>query len=183
MISKEEALQLLDEHVSEKNLKKHMLAVSAIMKGLARRLGKDEERWELTGLLHDIDYDQTKNNVERHGLLSAEILGGKLPEDCLHAIKAHSPYSGVEMKGVIDKALIAADAMSGLAVAAALVMPHKKLSEVRVSTLEDKFKDKSFARRVSRERIKVCREIGLELREFFELALQSLQQISEKLGL
>ncbi len=183
MASKRDFMVFLDENISNENLKKHMVAVSAIMQGLARRLGEDKETWELTGLLHDIDYEKVDGNMDRHGLVSAEMLKGKLPENCLRAIRAHNERTGVNAENMLDKALIAADAVSGLIVAAALVMPNRRLSEVKVSTLKKKFKDKSFARNVDRNRVKVCEDIGLDFEEFLEITLKSLQPVSAQLGL
>ena len=180
---KKEAVKLLDKEVSDEKLKKHMVAVSAVMRGLARKLGQDEVLWMHTGLLHDIDYERIGGDMSRHGLLSAEMLEGRLPEECLHAVRAHNKRVGVEAESLLDKSLLAADAVSGLIVAAALVMPSKRLSEVRVKTLKKKFKDKSFARKVDRDRIKACEEIGLGFGEFLEIALKSLQGVSEQLGL
>ncbi|MFQ5710662.1 MAG: HD domain-containing protein [Candidatus Geothermarchaeales archaeon] len=183
MISRGEALKLLDENVSDPNIKKHMIAVSSIMRDLAHRFNQDEEPWMLTGLLHDIDYERVGRDLDRHGSLSAEMLQGKLTEACLHAIRAHNRKTGVEAENLLDKALIAADAVSGLIVASALVMPSKRLHEVRVKTLKKKFKDKSFARNVDRGKIMICEGIDLSLEEFFDIALKSLQRISEELNL
>lgn len=177
------AMKLLDENVSNENLKKHMIAVSAIMRGLATKFGEDEEMWALTGLLHDIDYERVGGDMRKHGLVSAEMLEGRLPEECLHAIRAHNERTGVKAESLLDKSLLSADAISGLIVAAALVMPNKRLSEVRVKTLKKKFRDKSFARNIDRSKIKVCEEAGLGFEEFLETALKSLQKVSDKLGL
>ena len=182
-MSRERAEALVEEKISNINTRKHMMAVSAIMEDLADRLGGDRELWSLTGLLHDIDYEAVGGDMKRHGLVSAEMLEGLLPEESLHAIRAHNTMTGVEVESLLDKALIIADAVSGLIVASALVMPHKKLSEVKVSTLKKKFKDKSFARSVDRDKIMMCKEVGMELEEFLELSLRSLQRISDKLGL
>ncbi len=183
MMLEKGVMKLLDEEISDENLKKHMLAVSAIMKSLARKFGQDEEVWMLTGLLHDIDYERVGGDMGRHGLLSAEMLEGRLPEECLHAVRAHNKSVGVGAESLLDKSLQAADAVSGLIVAAALVMPNKKLFEVRLKTLKKKFKDKSFARKVDRDQIKACEEIGLGFEEFLETSLKSLQGISDKLEL
>lgn len=183
MTLKKEPMDFLNENISNENLKKHMIAVSAIMRGLARRFGEDEETWMVTGLLHDVDYERVGGDMERHGLVSAEMLEGRLPENCLHAIKAHNERTGVKAESLLDKSLIAADAVSGLIVAAALVMPNKSLSEVRVSTLKKKFKDRSFARNLDRNRIRVCEEIDLGFEDFLEIALESLKGVSDQLGL
>lgn len=183
MISRAEALRLLDMNVSNMNVKKHMIAVSAIMEELANRLNKNKEPWILAGLLHDIDYERVGKDLDRHGSVSAEMLKGMLSDECLHAIKAHNKRTGVVAETLIDKALITADAVSGLIVAAALVMPNRTLSEVRLKTLKNKFKDRSFARKVDRKKIMLCKEIGFDFEDFLELALNSLQVVNEELGL
>ena len=182
--SRNEALKIVRENVANERIVLHMIAVSAIMKALARHFGEDEKTWELVGLLHDIDYEKTKNDPARHGLEAEEILKGKISEEILRAIKSHNfENTGVNPESRMEKALIAADAVSGLIIASALVMPHKKLEEVRVETLEKKFKQKDFARNVSRERILFCEQIGLPKDKFFEIALNALKEISGELGL
>ena len=179
-----EALRIIEENVSNRKIVLHMIAVSAIMRALARYLGEDEEEWELVGLLHDIDYERTKANPARHGLEAENILKGRVSEEVLRAIKAHNfENTGVKPETRLENALIAADAVSGLIIASALVMPHKKLEEVRVETLEKKFRQKDFARSVSRERIMFCEKLGLSRERFFELALEALKEVSGELGL
>ncbi len=186
MISIEKALELMKGEIENDNLRKHMLAVSKIMAALADKMeitGADKEKWTLVGLLHDLDYERTKDNPEKHGIVTAEMLKEELSDDCLQAIKAHNKRTGLEPNSVMGKALIAADAVSGLIVPTALMMPTRKLSEVSVKSLKKKFSDKSFARNVSRESIMVCEELGFERKEFFKLALDALQGISDNLGL
>ncbi len=180
MIPQEKIEEFFAE-IKNDNLKKHMKAVAVIMEKLAEKLGKDKEIWKLVGLLHDIDYE--KVDMNEHGLLSAKLLENYLPEEAINAIRAHNELTGYKAKNDIDFALRASDAISGLIVASALVMPNKKLKEVRVETLKNKFKDKSFARRVDRNRIKECEKIGLSLEEFFELSLKAMKEIDEELGL
>ena len=184
MLDRADALRLLEENVRDKKIILHMIAVGAIMKEVARYFGEDEELWELVGLLHDIDYERTKNDPSKHGLVAEEILGSLVSEEVLRAIKSHNyENTGVEPKTRMEKALIASDAVSGLIIACALVMPSKKLEEVKVETVKKKFKQKDFARRVSRERILFCEEIGIPREKFFELALNALKEISGELGL
>ena len=185
MISMEEARDLMEQEVETDALRKHMLSVSTIMETLAAKLGIEEgekEKWTLVGLLHDLDYERTKDDFEQHGLITVEMLDGKLPEDCLEAIKAHNKMTGFAPESVMAKALIAADAVSGLIVPTALMMPSRKLADVRVKSLTKKYKDKSFARTVSRENIMVCEDLGLDRNGFFTLALEALQKISDELG-
>ena len=184
MLDRADALRLLEENVRDKKIILHMIAVGAIMKEVARYFGEDEELWELVGLLHDIDYERTKNDPSKHGLVAEEILGSLVSEAVLRAIKSHNyENTGVEPKTRMEKALIASDAVSGLIIACALVMPSKKLEEVKVETVKKKFKQKDFARRVSRERILFCEEIEIPREKFFELALNALKEISGELGL
>jgi len=93
----------------------HSLMVSAIMCRLAERLGENAEEWEIVGLLHDLDYDQTRNDMSRHGIVASEILKGKLPETCLYAIKCHDYRTGFKPKSKLDKALIIADTLVAVA--------------------------------------------------------------------
>jgi putative nucleotidyltransferase with HDIG domain len=184
MLTREEALTLVKKHIVKRNILYHMLAVEAIMRSLARHFGEDEEKWGLIGLIHDIDYEETDAAPEKHSLIAAEILKGMLPEELLKAIKAHNfKHTGVKPENRMEKALIASDAISGLLVACALVMPSKKLAEVKVETVAKKFKDKDFARGADRERILVCEEIGIPREEFFEISLKGLKEIAHEIGL
>ncbi|MEM0489139.1 MAG: HD domain-containing protein [Candidatus Bathyarchaeia archaeon] len=184
MLSHGEALGLVEKYISKRNIRYHMLAVEAIMRSLARYFGDDEEMWGLVGLLHDIDYEFTADKPEKHTLIAADILKDKLSGDCIEAIKAHNfEHTGVKPETLMAKALIAADAISGLLVACALVMPSKKLNEVKVETVLKKFKAKDFAKSVSRERILYCEEIGLPLEKFVEITLDGLKSVAEEIGL
>ncbi len=183
-MQREQALSLVREKVEEENLVKHMLAVEAIMRKLAEEIGQDPDRWGITGLVHDVDYSQTKDQPEKHTLVAEDILKDKVEPGVITTIKAHNfGHTGVEPETKESKALVAADALSGLVIACALVMPSKKLEEVRVETIEKKFKQKDFARNCSRERIMYCEKIGLDRKHFFELSLEALQSVSDRLGL
>ena len=184
MLDRNDALKLISDNVKNDKILKHMLAVEAIMRGLAEYFGEDPDKWGLTGLLHDLDYEKTMDTPEKHGLLASDILSNKVPEEVLRAIKAHNfENTGVQPLSRMEKALIASDSLSGLIVACALVMPSKKLDEVKVRTIRKKFKAKDFARGIDRKRILICEEIGLKLDEFFKIALESMKKISDELGL
>lgn len=184
MIDREEALVLLRKYLRDDKLVKHSLAVEAILREMARKTGRDEELWGLTGLLHDLDYEYTQKEPERHANISAQILEGLLPEDGVNAVKAHNyRHTGYIPVSSLDKALIAVDAVSGLIIATALVMPSKKLSEVRLETLVNKFNDKSFARGCNRARIELCMDAGVELEAFLALSLDALKRVADRLGL
>jgi putative nucleotidyltransferase with HDIG domain len=183
-MTREEALSLVNENVKKRNVVYHMLAVEAIMRSVARFFGEDEGKWGLIGLLHDIDYEKTEATPEKHSLLAEEILKGIVPDEIIRSIKTHNhKYTGVMPETRMDKALIASDAISGLLVACALVMPSKKLVDVKVETVAKKFKDKDFARGAERERILVCEEIGIPRDKFFEVALNGLKNAATEIGL
>jgi len=185
VLTREEALSLVKKNVAKRNFVYHMLAVEAIMKSVAKHFGEDDHLWGLTGLLHDIDYGKTENTPEKHALLAEEILKEyPLPNELVRAIKAHNyQYTHIKPESRMEKALIACDAISGLLVACALVMPSKKLADVNVETVIKKFKAKDFARGVDRERILFCEGIGIPREKFFEIALDGLKNISSEIGL
>ncbi|MGS0763379.1 HDIG domain-containing metalloprotein [Syntrophomonas curvata] len=181
---REEAMALLRHYLHTENLINHCLAVEAIMRGLARKLGEDEETYALAGLLHDIDYEFTVEDLEAHSLKGAEILEEHgLPADIVYAVKVHNEAHGLERKTMMDKALFAADPVSGFITAAALVRPDKSLAGVELKSLKKRFKEKAFARGASRENMAVCAELGLELEEFLTIALQSMKTIAADIGL
>jgi len=184
MINRDESFALLGKYLKDDKLLKHSLAVEAILVKMARKFDEDERLWGLTGLLHDLDYEHTQGNPEKHAKVSAQILEGLIPRDAVNAIKAHN-YMHTNYIPItnLDKTLIAADAVSGLIIATALVMPSKKLFEVELKTLLNKFRDNSFARGCSRNRIKLCLDIGISQEMFLELSLNALKEISDKLDL
>jgi putative nucleotidyltransferase with HDIG domain len=183
-MEREEALELLKKNVKNKNLLKHMYAVEAIMATLAEKFNQNKELWALAGLLHDIDYDQTQADPARHGLVGGEMLAELgFPEELVYAVKAHNEYLGLERKSLLDKALYAADPVSGLIVAAALIHKDKKLAVIDKNFLLKRFGEKAFARGANREQISSCSEIGLELAEFLELSLEAMKKIAPALGL
>jgi len=181
-MEREEALELVKSKVKNKNLIKHMLAVEAIMKRLAQHFGEDEKLWGLTGLLHDLDYDETVNDPEQHSLKTVDWLKEyDLDERILYAIKAHPKK--VEPESKMDWSLFATDSLSGLIVAAALMHPTKKLKNLDVEFVMNRFKEKRFAAGARREDIKECERMGLSLEEFVKLALEGMQRIDNELGL
>lgn len=184
MITKERAHEMIDENIDTENLKKHMYAVAQIMRRLAEHLGEDEEKWEILGLIHDLDYESTKDNPEDHATKTAEMLMGKVPEDIIRAIKSHNfKHTDVEPENKMENCLIAADAISGLIVATALVMPNSKIEEARPESVDKKFDDSSFAKNIDRDRVLYCRKAGIPRDEFIELSLNALKEIDNKLGL
>jgi uncharacterized protein len=184
MLNRNEAYILLKKNLRTENLIKHSLAVEAILYDMAQKLHEDAELWGVTGLLHDLDYDFTKNEPERHTQITVQVVEGLLPEEALDAIKAHNyQYSLQIPQTYLDKSLIAADAVSGLIIANALVMPSKKLEDVSINSLVSKFLDKSFAAGCNRKRIELCEDMDIKLQDFLELSLNALKKIADQLGL
>lgn len=182
MIAREEALDLVKRHVKNRNLVNHMIAVSAIMRRMAEHFGEDVKLWGAVGMLHDVDYERTSDDFSRHGLVSAEMVKDLLPEEGLQAIRAHNALTGVKAESRMDISLFAADALSGMIVAGALVRPTK-LQGMKAKSIRRRMKDKSFARRVSRENIMRCEEIGITMNDFFAMGIEAMQTVSDEIGL
>ena len=185
MISKDEALTILKENISNKNLRKHHYAVAAAMRALAGEFDGDPDKWEIVGLLHDADYEETKDDPERHALVIAEQLEEMgILEDIVRAIKAHN-YERLNVTPETDMewSLITCDDLTGLIVAVALVHPTK-LDGVSVESVMKKFDSKSFASGADRERIRLCEEkLNIPLEEFIGIVLDAMKERSDRLGL
>lgn len=180
-MDREKALGLVREKVKTKNLIKHMLATEAVMKGLAERLGEDRASWGLAGLLHDLDYDLTVKEPERHARQTAEWIGGQVGPDILHAIVAHPGHTARE--SLMAKALYAVDPLTGLIVACALIHPDRKLASIDAEFVMNRFGERRFAAGADREQIRTCSEMGLSLEEFVTIGLESMQGIASEIGL
>ncbi|HBT48264.1 MAG TPA: phosphohydrolase [Peptococcaceae bacterium] len=183
-MQREHALELLQKYIRTPNLLKHCLAVEAVMRALARHLGEDEEKWGLAGLLHDIDYEETKDDPHRHSLVGGEMLErAGLEPDIVYAVKAHNEVHGLPREDPMSRALYATDPLTGLIVAAALIRPEKRLAPVDVPFLLNRYQEKSFARGAKREQIAACGELGLSLEEFLRIGLEAMKGIAGELGL
>lgn len=183
-MTRDELLREVEKRIETKNLLKHILAVEAVMKRLAKYFGEDEERWGAAGLLHDIDYEETKNDPDRHSLISGKIareLG--FDDEIAQAVEAHNERHGLPRETKMAKALYSADPLTGLIVASALISPTKKLNAIDPDFVIHRMGEKSFARGANREAIKACGDLGLELRDFVALGLEAMQGISKELGL
>lgn len=183
-MNRDDALALIREKIPNRNLVNHCVAVEIIMEALGRHFGlaeEDVERWALAGLLHDLDYAETAENFERHGVVTAELLADQLDAEQLHAILAHADKAARESQ--MDKALYAADPTTGFIVAAALVRPDKALANVEVASLLKRWREKAFARGASREQMAACEELGLTREEFLGLSLCAMQARAGEIGL
>ncbi|GAB4308170.1 MAG: HDIG domain-containing protein [Candidatus Bipolaricaulota bacterium] len=177
-----EALALVEERVKTKNLVKHMLAVEAGMRALAPRFGEDPERWALAGLVHDLDYEETKDRPDLHGHRTVELLRarGFADEGILDAILAHAGHR--EPATPMEIALTAVDPLTGLVVAAALVHPDK-IGGLTPHNVLNRYREKGFARSASREGIALGQRLGLSLEEFVGVVLAAMQAARSELGL
>jgi putative nucleotidyltransferase with HDIG domain len=174
----------VQKRIKTKNLFKHILAVEAVMRRIARELGEDEDRWGAAGLLHDIDYEETKDDPERHSIISGQIaekLG--FDSEIVEAVKAHNEVHGFSRDTLMAKVLYSADPLTGLIVAAALISPEKKLSAIDVDFVINRMKEKSFARGANRDIIRACSDFGMSLERFIALGLEAMQGIHKELGL
>ncbi len=180
-MTRQEAYDLAKPRFSNRNLFKHVLAVEAVMRELAAHLSHDVDQWGLIGLLHDLDYEATLNEPDRHTLVTEELLKPYgLPDEVISAIKAHNNLAPRETAEA--KALYAADPVTGLIVAAVLMHPEKKLSALDVDFVLRRFKEKSFARGADRDQIRSCESLGLSLDEFIGIALKGMCRIADQLG-
>ncbi|MBU3964674.1 HDIG domain-containing protein [Patescibacteria group bacterium] len=184
-MNREEAHKLLKENLFNNNLLKHCLAVEAIMRGLAKRLGGDSEKWGIAGLLHDIDYEKTKDAPLKHSLIGAEMLKNLgFGEEICEAVKTHNEAHSIAPEGLMAKALFVCDPISGLIVASTLVLPSKNIKELTTENVLNRFKEKAFARGANREIIGKCELLlGLSLEEFVKISLDAMKEISKEIEL
>ena len=198
-MKREQALKLVKEKIKNQNLIKHSLAVEACMKALAKYFGEveedkssspfaiareNEEKWALAGLLHDIDYEETKADPNLHSIKGAEFLEKLgLEKEISESVKTHNEAHGILPETQMAKALYCVDPLTGLIVAATLVLPNKRLKDLTAENVLNRFKEKSFAKGAKREIILKCSDINLTLEEFIEICLKAMQEISVELGL
>jgi len=181
-MNREEALDLVKQHLKNRNLVKHCLAVEACMRAVAARLGQDAEQWGLAGVLHDLDYEITEKSPELHTSETVKILeGSEVGPDVIHAIRAHA--AKVPCESPMDWAIFSIDPLTGLIIAATLMHPTRKLQNVDLEFVKRRYREKSFARGAKREEIEECRNIGMELDEFISICLGAMQGIASDLGL
>lgn len=184
-ISNEEAHALMEELLEAEGMRKHCLASEAIMRALAPRFGADPEMWGLVGLLHDLDYNETRDHMERHTLVTEQILLEKgVDPQIAEAIKYHNSENlGLTRRDPIHLALTAAETITGMISATTLVYPDKKIASVAPKSVKKRMKAKEFARSVNRDHILLCEQIGISLDEFISISLRAMCEISDRLGL
>jgi len=184
MITRNEAVNLLEENIQSENMRKHCYASEAVMRALARRLDKNEDEWGLAGLLHDIDVEITLADPKTHGPYAENLLKGKVTDEMLDAIVMHNEMAtGKERTTEFQHALAAGETITGLITATTLVYPDKKLASVKPKSIKKRMKEKAFAASVSREHIMECELAGIQLDEFIQISLAAMCSISDELGM
>jgi putative nucleotidyltransferase with HDIG domain len=183
-LNRNQAWSLLCEYTQSESLRKHMLAVEACMRAYARKFGEDENKWGITGLLHDFDYEKYPTPAE-HPFVGNKILEERgYPEDVRRAILSHADYSGVKRESRMEKTLYACDEIAGFITASALVKPNKSLAEVEAKSVRKKMKDKAFARSVNRDDIiNGAADLGVDLEEHIAFCIDAMKAIAGELGL
>ncbi len=184
-ISRDLALLKLSEHVKNEKTIVHCLASEAVMRALARRLGEDEERWGLTGLLHDIDVEVTNADPKVHALKAEELLSEfDLDEEILDAIRMHNDEAtGIPRSTKFHHALAAGETITGFIYATTLVYPDKKIESIKYKSVRKRMKEKAFAAGVNRDHIMECEKIGIQLDEFIQLSVDAMREVSDEIGL
>ena len=189
-MTREEAYQILIGLVKNENLIRHHLAAEAAMKALYKRQApqpnpQEEEEWGIVGLLHDADYELCKKHPEKHTLILEEKIGDKLDPKLMQAIKSHNwQNNGVVPKSRLDWSLYCSDELTGLIVAAALILPEKKLGIVTTDFVMNRLNEPSFAKGAARGPILLCeKELMIPLPEFVTIVLNAMKEISTELGL
>lgn len=183
--TREEAYKLLTEYTKSDSLIKHALAVEAAMRAYANRYGEDEERWGITGLIHDFDWE-IHPTIPDHPVLGTQMLREwGWPEDIINAILGHAQeYTNVPRETPMERALFAVDELAGFITAVTLVRPSRSIFDVDVSSVKKKMKDKAFARAVRREDFSTgAQELGVSLDEHIGMVLKAMQNNADALGL
>ena len=190
MLTRSQAFEILQEHVHDKFLINHHLGAEIVMKAFARHFHpsepQTEELWGICGLLHDLDWEYTKDDTSQHTKKAAEILRAKgVDETIIHAVQAHHPtVSGVWPSNIMENCLYTTEELTGLMIACALVQPDKKLASVKPDSVLKKLKVKGFARGVNREIVGQAPEVlGMPMEEVINISLEAMQSIAGELGL
>jgi uncharacterized protein len=181
-MDRDQAIAFVREKAEKETTVRHLISVEGVMRRLARHFGEDQDAWGLTGLFHDLDQDQTHEDPDRHAFLAAEWLReAGVDEKVVNGVLAHAQerYRTDRM----SQAVVHADAVAGLLVAAALVRPEKA-NGMKVSSVRKKLKDKAFAPGVNRDEVtEVEDRLGVPLDEFLGLGIEGLQSVAAEIGL
>jgi len=177
------ALNLMQEYTKSDSLRKHMFAVEMAMRAYAKKFNEDEEIWAMVGILHDFDYEKFPV-IPEHPLKGSEILKEQgYSDDIRNAILGHASYTNVPRESLMAKVLYACDELCGFITAAAVIRPNK-ISDLEVSSVKKKLKDKAFAKNVNRADIELgAKELGISLDEHIKFVIEAMKSDKERLGL
>lgn len=183
-MQRSEAFAIVNEYVKSQNLVNHMLAVEAAMHLYAVKLNQDVETWEVTGLLHDYDWE-IHPTLEQHPVAGIPFLRQQhVSEEIIHAILAHGVETGVPRETLLDKGLYACDEITGLITAVALVRPSRSLYDLTSNSVKKKWKDRAFAAGVNREDVAIAsQDFGVELWEHVDNVILAMRKIAPEIGL
>lgn len=190
-MTRNEAWETLNLYIKNPFLLKHHLATEAAMRALARYFSQKgsgdihEDTWGIVGLLHDADYELTKDAPETHTMILAEKLGNSVSIEVMHAIQSHNyKRNNIMPESLMDWAITCCDELTGLIISSTLIHPDKKIKSLDTEFVLKRYNEKSFSKAVDRDQIALCQErLGIPLEEFVTIVLQSMQAISEELGL
>jgi putative nucleotidyltransferase with HDIG domain len=184
MLTRDMALEILHEFTKSESLRKHARAVESCVAAYARKFGEDENKWSVTALLHDFDYEMHPEAPD-HPMKGEPILASRgVPEEIRRAILSHANYSGVPRESALEKTLFACDELAGFITAVSLVKPGRTVHEVDTKSVRKKMKDKAFARSVSREDVvNGAIELGVDLDEHIDFCIRAMQERAKELGL
>jgi putative nucleotidyltransferase with HDIG domain len=183
-MKREDALAIVQEHVKNDNLVKHMLSVEAAMAYYAEKYAEPIEAWRMAGLLHDFDWE-IHPTLEGHPLAGEPILRQRgVPEEIIRAVMSHADHTGIPRQTRMEKALYACDEVTGLVTAVALVRPSRSLYDLEAASVKKKWKDRAFAAGANREEIeKAALEFGIDLWEHVGNVILAMRRIAPELGL
>lgn len=178
-----DALNLMHEYTKNNNLRRHMYAVESVMRAYARKYNEDEETWAIVGILHDFDYEMYPT-ISDHPMKGSDILKEKgYSEDVRNAILGHASYTSVARSTFMAKVLYACDELCGFIAAVAVIRPNK-ISDLEISSVKKKLKDKAFAKNVNREDIDLgAKELGVPIDEHIKFTVEAMKSVSDRLGL
>lgn len=184
MIDRDEAFTIIKKYLKEKDNIRRAVAVEAVLRQLAKKLDKDVDIWGIAGLLHNLDYEYTDREPEKRGTVTAILLEGILSENIINAIKAinytHTDYIPTTS---LDKILIATDAVTDLIIKTSRLIPTKKVHDLDINVLAEKYLDENFEPSINRSKIELCVDAGIEVKDFLYISLETLKRVSMRVGL
>lgn len=185
ILERNNALELLHQHVKNPKMIQHSLASEAVMRKLARHFGEDEAIWAQAGLLHDIDVEHTQSDPKIHGITGASWLAEMgLDEGLVDAIGMHNEMATEKVRSTrFQHALAAGETITGLITATTLVYPDKKLASVKTKSVVKRMKEKAFAASVNRDTIMECETIDINIEDFTRIAMEAMLEIHDQLEL